>query len=473
MAGGSASIPTVLATLFTFVFQVQGELIVQSDNVTFPPYQDLPALFGPTIPGADGRLAGVLKEANPLNACSQLTPPPDIPKGIGWVALIKRSQEGSDFDKDHDECSFVHKVIRAQEAGAVAAIVFDNEDEPLQRMAPMPWKPDLQPDIPSVFISLRAGLEMQKIIKLSSRPEIDPIVYFISGRQLKWISIFTSTTVGMLAIGTVMVLFVFAKYQHTQTFGFPPNEGEEDDDDDVESNRHGERSSRRGKSILTKEEVDTLPKVIHRCPCCDDEKELDTMEDKPPEEELAVGEGEEEKKKCCQEEDSSAVCCDESAGANESSKVWGSDCDVCAVCIDEYEEGDRLRELPCGHRFHIDCIDEWLTKMQSSCPLCKYDVGHHVKREMKLKGATKEQGRSEAEASASYSEETPLLLDTLGEGSSSSNNSSGAVILEVSRGGLFASWRRIVYGPRSRVRLLDVTSTTNQETAGETGELMD
>jgi hypothetical protein len=80
MAGGSASIPTVLATLFTFVFQVQGELIVQSDNVTFPPYQDLPALFGPTIPGADGRLAGVLKEANPLNACSQLTPPPDIPK---------------------------------------------------------------------------------------------------------------------------------------------------------------------------------------------------------------------------------------------------------------------------------------------------------------------------------------------------------------------------------------------------------
>ena len=102
---------------------------------------------------------------------------------------------------------------------------------------------------------------------------------------------------------------------------------------------------------------------------------------------------------------------------------------------------------------------------------CKYDVGHHVKRAMKLKGATKEQGsRSEAEASASYSEETPLLSDSRGE---SSSNGSSAVILEVSRGGLFASWRRIVYGPRSRVRLLDVTSTTTNQAGGETAESMD
>ena len=39
-----------LALLFTFAFQVHGEVIVQSDNVTFPGYADLPALFGPGLP---------------------------------------------------------------------------------------------------------------------------------------------------------------------------------------------------------------------------------------------------------------------------------------------------------------------------------------------------------------------------------------------------------------------------------------
>ena len=30
--------------------------------------------------------------------------------------------------------------------------------------------------------------------------------------------------------------------------------------------------------------------------------------------------------------------------------------------------------LPCGHQFHTHCIDHWLTKHQTSCPLCKKDV---------------------------------------------------------------------------------------------------
>ncbi|KAF9946217.1 E3 ubiquitin-protein ligase rnf13, partial [Mortierella alpina] len=47
--------------------------------------------------------------------------------------------------------------------------------------------------------------------------------------------------------------------------------------------------------------------------------------------------------------------------------------DTCAVCLDEFEEGEEIRSLPCRHEFHCECIDPWLTRKSSTCPLCKYD----------------------------------------------------------------------------------------------------
>jgi hypothetical protein len=46
----------------------------------------------------------------------------------------------------------------------------------------------------------------------------------------------------------------------------------------------------------------------------------------------------------------------------------------CPVCQSEWQLGDEVRVLPCGHQFHTHCIDHWLTKHQASCPLCKKDV---------------------------------------------------------------------------------------------------
>ncbi|KAJ1648082.1 hypothetical protein LPJ64_000618 [Coemansia asiatica] len=47
---------------------------------------------------------------------------------------------------------------------------------------------------------------------------------------------------------------------------------------------------------------------------------------------------------------------------------------TCIVCIDDFVVGSKMRILPCGHNYHIECIDPWLTSKSSLCPLCKYDT---------------------------------------------------------------------------------------------------
>ncbi|KAL5996235.1 hypothetical protein ACLOJK_026309 [Asimina triloba] len=46
----------------------------------------------------------------------------------------------------------------------------------------------------------------------------------------------------------------------------------------------------------------------------------------------------------------------------------------CAVCLSEFEEGEKGRLLPkCNHSFHTDCIDMWFHS-HSTCPLCRSPV---------------------------------------------------------------------------------------------------
>jgi len=50
-----------------------------------------------------------------------------------------------------------------------------------------------------------------------------------------------------------------------------------------------------------------------------------------------------------------------------------SELDSCAICLSDFEEGELVRELPCGHQFRKPCIDLWIRRqgMSASCPLCK------------------------------------------------------------------------------------------------------
>ncbi|CAI9115276.1 OLC1v1016133C1 [Oldenlandia corymbosa var. corymbosa] len=46
----------------------------------------------------------------------------------------------------------------------------------------------------------------------------------------------------------------------------------------------------------------------------------------------------------------------------------------CAICLAEFVSGDEIRLLPpCGHVFHVVCVDTWL-KSHSSCPSCRVQI---------------------------------------------------------------------------------------------------
>jgi hypothetical protein len=43
---------------------------------------------------------------------------------------------------------------------------------------------------------------------------------------------------------------------------------------------------------------------------------------------------------------------------------------TCTVCLDDIDPISPVSALPCGHRFHHQCIDKWITQ-SNTCPVCR------------------------------------------------------------------------------------------------------
>lgn len=87
----------------------------------------------------------------------------------------------------------------------------------------------------------------------------------------------------------------------------------------------------------------------------------------------------------------------------------GSLYDTCAICLEEYAEGEKLRVLPCGHGYHLRCIDPWLTRARRICPVCKGKVRVAGMEDISDTESESEQTR-QAHNSNNTNESTPLLI---------------------------------------------------------------
>ncbi|CAL0333738.1 unnamed protein product [Lupinus luteus] len=44
--------------------------------------------------------------------------------------------------------------------------------------------------------------------------------------------------------------------------------------------------------------------------------------------------------------------------------------DSCTICLDEYQNREKIGILKCGHEYHADCLRKWLL-VKNVCPICK------------------------------------------------------------------------------------------------------
>uniref|UniRef100_A0A8R1TRY6 RING-type domain-containing protein n=1 Tax=Onchocerca volvulus TaxID=6282 RepID=A0A8R1TRY6_ONCVO len=134
----------------------------------------------------------------------------------------------------------------------------------------------------------------------------------------------------------------------------------------------------------------------------------------------------------------------------------------CAICIDDFVDGEKLRVLPCNHAYHCKCIDPWLTKIRKVCPICKRKVLSSGESDS---SDSENEGRDSTTASGSttvYRENAPLLRNAEAFASGSPSASSQRV----------GARRNMQDGQRPPLRVIIASPTDTPLPAPGTGYLI-
>ncbi|XP_077078598.1 E3 ubiquitin-protein ligase RNF43 isoform X1 [Siphateles boraxobius] len=65
--------------------------------------------------------------------------------------------------------------------------------------------------------------------------------------------------------------------------------------------------------------------------------------------------------------------CSGSQRSGAASNSSSSSSPICAICLEEFMDGQDLRIISCAHEFHKECVDPWLLQHRT-CPLCMHNI---------------------------------------------------------------------------------------------------
>ncbi|GJP32616.1 hypothetical protein CLOM_g17228 [Closterium sp. NIES-68] len=363
------AIVTWCATLHLRALPASAAIVVVTPKNASYVINDVDANFGGVIPSSGIR--GVLRIAEPLDACQPLAH--RVKRAERAFALITRGN-----------CLFDTKVLNAQLAGYAAAIVFNNEDS--EELISMSGRNVWDVAIPAVYIAHADGLLLLSLV--SSHPaSLLILLPTLSGSLLPLLA---ASLLALLTLSVFLTSFLIIMRQQRIRRA-------------LEEARRGGAGGMGGAGGLGEEGLVVMRALLlpppdkHTGLSAAELEALPEITYSPSMEDLAAackGDGGEEgeavggeregdveggREEGSERSGGSGRNDDGSEGGEEEKvpmrrRVWSRALETCAICLDDYQSGDRLRVLPCRHEFHAACVDEWLTTKQPLCPICKGDA---------------------------------------------------------------------------------------------------
>ncbi|KAF0309269.1 E3 ubiquitin-protein ligase RNF13 [Amphibalanus amphitrite] len=235
--------------------------------------EDSPSEFGPRV--AMTGIRGCLVLSEPPDGCGPVAPPPSTAARHHWILLMT---DGN--------CPSGQKVLGAQRAGYVAALVFNTTGDGLS-----PMESDEDVKIPSFYIGLSNGIMLRTNFLYGTGYAIYISGYFPYTFLAFIIPAMLLIVLCLMVLSSIMLYRCISEYRRT------------------------------ARRLLPKRMLAQIPTRRFAA--------------------AAVSGG--------------------GPGGQE----------TCAICLEDYLEGDQLRVLPCKHAFHCHCVDPWLLRSRRVCPVCK------------------------------------------------------------------------------------------------------